>query len=66
MKFDKTRFLQLKQFSQKYIFHLNPDVIINSDAIYKMYEIAVLNAAQISKKISDILFNKNSIKVVKN
>ena len=32
----------------------------------KMYELAGLNSSQISKKILDILFNKNSIKVVKN
>ena len=29
-----------KQINSKYIFHLNPDVIINSDVIFKMYEIA--------------------------
>jgi len=29
-----------KQINSKYIFHLNPDVVINSDIIFKMYEIA--------------------------
>jgi len=31
-----------------------------------MYEFAGLNASQISKKILDILFTKEAIKVVKN
>jgi 1-deoxy-D-xylulose-5-phosphate synthase len=31
-----------------------------------MYEFAGLNASQISKKILDVLFTKDSIKVVKN
>jgi 1-deoxy-D-xylulose-5-phosphate synthase len=31
-----------------------------------MYELAGLNATQISKKIMDVLFKKQSIKVVKN
>ncbi|MDC3074071.1 1-deoxy-D-xylulose-5-phosphate synthase [Candidatus Pelagibacter sp.] len=43
-----------------------PDKFIEQDTPNKMYETAGLNAAQISKKILDILFNKNSIKVVKN
>ncbi len=43
-----------------------PDKFIEQDTPIKMYEIAGLNAFQISKKILDILFNKNSIKVVKN
>ncbi len=43
-----------------------PDKFIEHDTPNKMYEIAGLNASQISKKILDILFNKNSIKVVKN
>ena len=43
-----------------------PDKFIEQDTPEKMYEIAGLNASQISKKILDILFNKNSIKVVKN
>ena len=43
-----------------------PDKFIEQDTPKKMYETAGLNASQISKKILDILFNKNSIKVVKN
>ena len=43
-----------------------PDKFIEQNTPEKMYEIAGLNASQISKKILDILFNKNSIKVVKN
>ena len=43
-----------------------PDKFIEQDTPNKMYEIAGLNASHISKKILDILFNKNSIKVVKN
>ncbi len=43
-----------------------PDKFIEQNTAEKMYEIAGLNASQISKKILDILFNKNSIKVVKN
>ena len=29
-----------KQINSKYIFHLNPDVFINSNVIFKMYEVA--------------------------
>ena len=43
-----------------------PDIFIEQDDPKKMYDIAGLNASQISKKILDILFNKDSIKVVKN
>ena len=43
-----------------------PDTFIEQDSPKKMYDIAGLNASQISKKISDILFTKDSIKVVKN
>ncbi len=43
-----------------------PDKFIEQNTLEKMYEIAGLNASQISEKILDILFNKNSIKVVKN
>ena len=43
-----------------------PDKFIEQHTPEKMYEIAGLNASQISEKILDILFNKNSIKVVKN
>ena len=43
-----------------------PDNFIEQDYPKKMYDVAGLNAAQISKKILDILFTKDSIKVVKN
>ena len=43
-----------------------PDIFIEQDIPKKMYDLAGLNASQISKKILDILFNKDSIKVVKN
>ncbi len=43
-----------------------PDKFIEQNTPEKMYEIAGLNASQISEKILDVLFNKNSIKVVKN
>ena len=43
-----------------------PDKFIEQDSPKEMYNIAGLNASQISKKILDILFTKDSIKVVKN
>ena len=43
-----------------------PDTFIEQDNPKKMYDVANLNASQISKKILDILFTKESIKVVKN
>jgi 1-deoxy-D-xylulose-5-phosphate synthase len=43
-----------------------PDVFIEQGTPKKMYDVAGLNASQISKKILDILFTKESIKVVKN
>ncbi len=43
-----------------------PDIFIEQDNPKKMYDIAGLNSSQISKKILDILFVKDSIKVVKN
>jgi 1-deoxy-D-xylulose-5-phosphate synthase len=43
-----------------------PDIFIEQDSPNKMYELAGLNASQISKKILDILFTKETIKVVKN
>ena len=43
-----------------------PDIFIEQDNPKKMYDVAGLNASQISKKIHDILFVKESIKVVKN
>jgi 1-deoxy-D-xylulose-5-phosphate synthase len=42
-----------------------PDIFIEQDNPKKMYDIAGLNADQISKKILDILFTKDAIKVVK-
>jgi 1-deoxy-D-xylulose-5-phosphate synthase len=42
-----------------------PDIFIEQDNPKKMYDAAGLNAPQISKKILDILFTKESIKVVK-
>ena len=43
-----------------------PDKFIEQDNPKKMYELAGLNCSQISKKILDVLFNKDSIRVVKN
>jgi 1-deoxy-D-xylulose-5-phosphate synthase len=43
-----------------------PDTFIEQDSPKNMYESAGLNASQISKKILDVLFTKDSIKVVKN
>ena len=43
-----------------------PDMFIEQDSPKKMYDVAGLNASQISKKILDILFSKGSIKAVKN
>ena len=43
-----------------------PDIFIEQDNPTKMYDVAGLNSAQITKKILDILFTKDSIKVVKN
>ena len=43
-----------------------PDIFIEQNSPKKMYDIAGLNASHISKKILDILFTKDSIKVVKN
>ena len=43
-----------------------PDIFIEQDSPKKMYDQAGLNASQISKKILDILFTKEAIKVVKN
>jgi 1-deoxy-D-xylulose-5-phosphate synthase len=43
-----------------------PDKFIEQDNPKKMYDVAGLNSSQISKKILDILFTKDSIKVVKN
>ena len=43
-----------------------PDIFIDQDNPKKMYELAGLSSSQISKKILDILFTKEAIKVVKN
>ena len=43
-----------------------PDIFIEQDTPKKMYDIAGLNATQISKKILDTLLSKDNIKVVKN
>ena len=42
-----------------------PDIFIEQDSPKKMYDLAGLNASQITKKILDVLFTKESIKVVK-
>ena len=42
-----------------------PDIFIEQDNPKNMYDIAGLNSSQISKKILDIMFTKDSIKVVK-
>ena len=43
-----------------------PDKFIEQDNPKKMYDIAGLNSPQITKKILEVLFNKDSIRVVKN
>ena len=43
-----------------------PDEFIEQDDPKKMYDKAGLNSSQISKKIADILFEKETIRVVKN
>jgi 1-deoxy-D-xylulose-5-phosphate synthase len=43
-----------------------PDIFIEQDTPKKMYDIAGLNASQISNKISNLFFKKEIIKVVKN
>ena len=43
-----------------------PDIFIEQDSPKKMYDVAGLNSNHISKKILDILFTEDSIKVVKN
>ena len=42
-----------------------PDIFIEQDNPKKMYDYAGLNASQISQKVIDILFTKDSFKVVK-
>ena len=41
------------------------DRFIEQDNPMKMYELAGLNCSQISKKILDVFFSKDSIRVVK-
>ena len=43
-----------------------PDNFIDQENPKKMYDVAGLNAVQITKKVLDVLFTKDSIKVVKN
>ena len=42
-----------------------PDVFIDQDTPDNMYEVAGLNAKQISQKIIDVFFSKDGIKVIK-
>ncbi len=42
-----------------------PDIFIEQDGPKKMYDVAELNAAHISKKITDILFYNKNIKIIK-
>jgi 1-deoxy-D-xylulose-5-phosphate synthase len=42
-----------------------PDVFIDQDTPEKMYDVAGLNAKHITKKILDIFFDKDSIKIIK-
>ena len=42
-----------------------PDVFIDQDTPEKMYDVAGLNAKQITEKILDIFFNNETIKVIK-
>jgi len=43
-----------------------PDEFIEQDNPKNMYDIAGLNSPQITKKVLEVLFNKDSIRVVKN
>ena len=42
-----------------------PDIFIDQDTPEKMYDVAGLNAKQISEKILDIFFSKEGIKIIK-
>ncbi len=42
-----------------------PDIFIDQDTPEKMYDVAGLNAKQITEKILDILFSKEGIKIIK-
>ena len=60
-----------KQINSKYIFHLNPDVSINSNVIFKMYEIAnniddlgILSCKETTKTTSILNHNEYDYKEV--
>ena len=42
-----------------------PDVFIDQDTPEKMYDVAGLNAKQITEKILDVFFSKEAIKIIK-
>jgi len=42
-----------------------PDLFIDQDTPEKMYDVAGLNAKQICKKILDVFFSKEGIKIIK-
>ena len=42
-----------------------PDIFIDQDTPEKMYDVAGLNSKQITEKILDIFFDKDSIKIIK-
>jgi 1-deoxy-D-xylulose-5-phosphate synthase len=42
-----------------------PDVFIEQDTPEKMYDVAGLNAKQITEKILDVFFSKEGIKIIK-
>ena len=42
-----------------------PDIFIDQDTPEKMYDVAGLNAKQITEKILDIFFSKEGIKIIK-
>jgi 1-deoxy-D-xylulose-5-phosphate synthase len=42
-----------------------PDMFIDQDTPEKMYDVAGLNAKQITQKILDVFFSKDSIKIIK-
>ena len=42
-----------------------PDVVLDQNTPEKMYAVAGLNAEQITKRILDFFFNKETIKVIK-
>ena len=42
-----------------------PDIFIDQDTPEKMYDVAGLNAKQITQKILDVFFSKDSIKIIK-